>query len=152
MEPGTDTYTPPKVLSLRLNRPETVPFTKINIDDDEPKFRNVVRQDAKDPANNIESPHIENKPVGEMNETGNNVDELGKETGDIESKEGHLEISSDSVKFKSASASDRGLRVVPIHKIKHQTAPLITEEEIKEQKILRQKYLVKKVRHTLSIQ
>ena len=53
------------------------------------------------------------------------------------------------VKFKSVSVSDRGMRFVPIHLIKHQTAPLITEEMIQEQKILRQKYLSKKVSETI---
>ena len=53
--------------------------------------------------------------------------------------------SANQVKFKSVSVSDRGMRFVPIHLIKHQTAPLITEEMIQEQKILRQKYLSKKV-------
>ena len=72
-------------------------------------------------------------------------------TGDEENTQDDEQLSFASnlaknpVKFKSVSVSDRGLRVVPIHLIKHQTAPLITEEMIQEQKILRQKYLSKKV-------
>ena len=148
LDPGFDTYIPPKVLSLRINRPETVPgrFSKIKINDDfsdQSEFRNVIKETE---GNELDKTNgTRDEPVGDSTEADNE-----KEGGDVENmqeKEGGLAVptSSGEVTFKSASVSDRGLKVVPIHKIKHQTAPLITEEQIQEMKTLRQKYLSKKV-------